>query len=451
MSLSSSTALLKLPPEIFLSIFQSLLPPDLCAVCLACRTLRSLAEPSLYSRIHWTWMDTRSPPIILLLRSILSRPQLAAHIRALVLDGDNFGRTRDGGQPPTVPVTTAELDKPIAFIKKFNVPYEDLWIQKLQWGEMDAFIALLLSQLSNLRYLHLDCNFAKVSRIVGMVLRSALCEPVDRGLSTFQRLRDISFSIRSGLFRKDEVYTMADVLPFFYLSTVRSISASIGNPVAFAWPAQHAPTCSALTSLDLTSIRESHLRHILSCTTGLKKLRWEWFYRGDLRDRFLSPIIDLDRIVEAISPVRRTLTELTITAWCAMVRAEGPLLTIKGSMAAIVNFESLKRVEVPQPFLMGFSPSTGYPLDHVIPRNIESLIITDDLTANKGNELHDLTVLLRIRSWLESWRATTPHLGSLSLSLKITKDEWDSMMRSELRQLAIEAGVSVKITKLLRE
>ena len=182
---------------------------------------------------------------------------------------------------------------------------------------MDAFIAVLLSQLSSLTSLRLSPNFAKESQIVGMVLRSALCESVNRGLPTFQRLRDVSFNLRFHVHQiKKTVRNTADVLPFFYLPTVQRISASIDNPVAFAWPAKHAPTPSRLTSLDLTFIREGRLSQILSTTTRLKTLRWEGYYLDKIADPFVKPIIDLYLIIKTMSHVRDTLTDLAISAVC---------------------------------------------------------------------------------------------------------------------------------------
>jgi hypothetical protein len=56
---------------------------------------------------------------------------------------------------PRIPVSCAELDSHVAFIRGTGVPYEDLWIQELRqctvelWvqemreGTMDAFVAQL--------------------------------------------------------------------------------------------------------------------------------------------------------------------------------------------------------------------------------------------------------------------------------------------------------------------
>ena len=183
---------------------------------------------------------------------------------------------------------------------------------------------------------------------------------------------------------------------------------------------------STLTSLNLEYIREGHLSQILSATTGLKTLHWDWYYREDLANQFVTPIIDLDNIVESMSHVRDTLTDLVIKAGCDTTQGPEPgPLTIKGSMRAIVNFNMLKRFEVPVPFLLGFSQAAAGPLEHVIPRNVEFLTITDDL------RLHDLR--------------------GIALLLRHTDDEWGPVMRRELKELCAGIGIGCEITKLLRD
>ena len=173
-SSSPTITLLDCPVDILQAVFQSCSPRDLYAVCLVCKASSELAEPLLYSQIHWTWLSSQTPQITLLLRSILLKPQLAVHIQSLVLDGDTFHSTENAGRPPKISVGGTELDESIAFVKKVNVPYGGLWIQEPRTGKMDAFVAVLLSQLSSLKCLRMSPNFAKNSQIVGIMLRSAL-------------------------------------------------------------------------------------------------------------------------------------------------------------------------------------------------------------------------------------------------------------------------------------
>lgn len=80
---------------------------------------------------------------------------------------------------PTIPVSGTELDESITFIRGTRVPYSDRWLQKLRNGTTGAVVALLLAQLPNLRCLRLENDFVRRSALLGMVLRSSICEPVD--------------------------------------------------------------------------------------------------------------------------------------------------------------------------------------------------------------------------------------------------------------------------------
>lgn len=454
-----ASPLLNTPIEILRLIFASLSSADLHAICLTHKGFPIHAEPFLYSNIQWTWAESQTPPITQLLRSILSRPQRASFVQTVKLNGDTFQRNqhRFRHASPKIPVTESDLDGLIECIKRINVPYDDVWIQELRSGTMDAFVALLLSQLPNLRCLHLSENFTRESRFVGMILRSALCdEPRDSHLPSFKHLHDVStiyFDLGIDIRRYTNARNTTEVLPFFYLPSIKRIEASIDNPTTFVWPAAHPPNSSLLASLELTMIREGHLGQVLSNARGLKELRWDWRYRPDLEDHFVTDIIDLDQIAEDLFHVRETLADLTITATSDLSRAEPqyPHLGINGRLSPFTNLDMLKRLEVPLPFLRGFSifDSAVTCIEQTLPRNIEFVTITDDLRCQDEWEWQDDDLFDDIRGWLQDWRESTPHLRGIHLYFYVIDyGEWDPLMRQKLRDLGAEAGVLVEITKL---
>lgn len=107
-----STPLLDCPNEIFDGVLPLLGPREFYSLCLVCTKLRTRAEPSLYSRIEWIWVKDRTPPITLILRSIISLPQLANHIQYLALgpERDTFRRGMYAGRAPKINVTVQDLD-----------------------------------------------------------------------------------------------------------------------------------------------------------------------------------------------------------------------------------------------------------------------------------------------------------------------------------------------------
>jgi hypothetical protein len=285
---------------------------------------------------------------------------------------------------------------------------------------------------------------------------------VNYGLPDFRHLRDVSFVKPDGedYARDKKVKTTQDILPLFYLPNVQRMSASIENPAEFTWPAAHLPVPSKLMSLELTIVREAYLGELLALTQNLETLRWHWYYDLGVSDKFTTPIGNLDWIVAVISRVRGTLTDLTLSAKCGYGGGDQFLPGIKtvGSLQGMVDFDKLKRLQVPWPFLVGFAQDMTKRLQDVIPRNIEFLTITDDLRLQNEDgmvkalprwEWTDDAMLGLLQSWLKDWKACTPHLRGITLLLSWNDDnEWSPRLRDQLRELGAHAGVPLELIEL---
>lgn len=83
---------------------------------------------------------------------------------------------------------------------------------------------------------------------------------------------------------------------------------SVDNPAtaAFKWPAANPPNPSKLQFLDVSMIREGPLGELLSVTSRLQQLKWFWSYHPDLKDRWVTDIIDLEKITADLSIVEET-------------------------------------------------------------------------------------------------------------------------------------------------
>ncbi|KAH0598239.1 hypothetical protein MHUMG1_03534 [Metarhizium humberi] len=244
-----------------------------------------MAEPLVYSTIEITWALRSTPPAMLLLPTILDRPDLASHVRTLRLQGDGFENHPEVREPPAFPASPLLLDKATKFIQSTGVPFAKSWIGELQLGTVDAIVAALLASMPNLRTLYLGPNFTIKSQLWGGVLRRALCQPKEYQLPTFTQLRHVTSEYRAKECHHRDIANTADVLPFFYLPNVEHLSVSIDNPAQFAWPSD-PPAPSSIVSLDLYRLRESRLAPVLSVLRGLQKLHWKdysaysaWFWR----------------------------------------------------------------------------------------------------------------------------------------------------------------------------
>ncbi|RJE20067.1 hypothetical protein PHISCL_07586 [Aspergillus sclerotialis] len=179
------------------------------------------------------YSDLEPPrPITQLLRTLLSKPQLAAYIRSLHLDGRAWAAHEARFKLPKIYIPEGQLNESITFIHRTGVPYRDLWCRELCDGSVDALVALLLAHLTSLKHLHLGYAFTRQSTLTGIMLQSAICEPGTYKLGNFQSLQELSFLHRED--RDEACYMMAKntaaILPFFYLPNLRHVSASIQNP-----------------------------------------------------------------------------------------------------------------------------------------------------------------------------------------------------------------------------
>ncbi|CAG8092130.1 unnamed protein product [Penicillium salamii] len=444
------------PAEIWHVIFSFLSSSDLQAASLVNRDLRIMAEPFLYACIKWTWTASQTPPITQFLQFIVQRPEVASFVHELIISGDHFDcEWHDYKyQSQKLQVSEDVTNQLVRYVESIDVPYTKDWIQELHAGSMDAFTALLLSQLPNLNYLHLSENFVRESRWIGMILRSSLCESQNNHISSFAHLREVlvqcpcqGFNIREHTDTKNT----ESLLPLFYFSSIERLSLSIDNPTTFTWTGRCPPNQSRLTSLDLSMMREGHLGQLLSVTQGLRKLKWFWAYHPEIKDKFVTDIIDLDLIIMDLSHIQETLTDLTIGARASEWPGDlwPSTLYLNGSFN-LSGFHALERIKIPIPFMLGFSPTSSMiNLEKYLPKSLEWLTITDDLCFQEEWEWeYDKTHLVgAVRSWLQDWRRFTPRLRGFCLSGEVQRlEDWQPEMIDGLKELALEFGVHIQVT-----
>ncbi|KAH0490413.1 hypothetical protein TgHK011_001881 [Trichoderma gracile] len=236
----------------------------------------------------------------------------------------------------------------------------------------------------------------------------------------------------------------------FYLPSIRSIAAEIDNPAIFAWPT-YTPNPYHITTLDLQILREGHLGRILATTKNLKVLKWTWEYRQLMRDEINSDVIKLDQITADLTFVQETLESLYLSA---MFDNEywRDTLSVTGSLKGLRNFERLQRLEIPQLFLMGFSPVDNLGcFKDLMPKNIRHLAINDDSTWLEGIEWQDRDLFDKLERWWEGNMHQTPWFSSFKLSLRWTDDQWCAGLRQELSDLGARLGIQLEIFKKLKD
>lgn len=451
--------------DILLLVLELQSPAEWRTLCLVNRQFRAIAERLLYSKIQWSWRNHENPPpIVPFLWTIISRPELAAHIRKIQLEGRYLSNYGSSSSIASIPVSGAALDKGIEFIQRTGVPYSDFWIQQLRKSVLDALMALLLAQLPNLRQLDLGPVFLQRSTLIGMVLSSAVCEPGVYQLPDFPHLMDVSVLSRFGWDRareKEKIQNTPDFLPLFYLPNLERMSVSIRSSTTFKWPIACLPDPSRLKSLELSSIREAHLIDILSVTKSLEKLSWMWYYDFGLSygvdGLFNQPIVNLDQIGSALSQIPPSLKELNISAEVGMGGNDSwyPGVSIKGSLHQLADLDHVKRLKIPLAFLVGFAQDTSKTLQDKMPKNLEFLTLTYDLGIQEDPEMpefdwEDWAVLGLLQSWLGVWESCTPRLRGITLVVELLLEwigAWDSDMMCQLSELSIQTGIQLDVIR----
>lgn len=210
--------------------------------------------------------DIQMPPLVPFLRSILDRPELATLVREITVTGDSLScTTAFESSLPCLPVDGLDLAICQKRLCQMDLPIDgrDRWNAALRDGEVDALLTLVLSQVPNLRYLHLEENCIRTNPYLGMLLCRALRGP--EPLKLFRTLSKAHAQLSSDLRNRSNFGLSVSHLAFFYLPSLEQLAVSVDNASSgFQWPAAHPPNPSNLRDLDLGMLREGNLGKLLS-------------------------------------------------------------------------------------------------------------------------------------------------------------------------------------------
>lgn len=263
---------------------------DLSALARTSRKNRILVEPALYREIRWKSEDLKKsihPPIDLLLRTIISRPELASLVQCLALcywkPSWAYMDVRDRGCESYKPdFTSQEMEQTVLLIKSLHMPAERRWLTGLRCGKVDLFFALLISQLTALRRLYLPSNYHQIdSFFFGVFLERAIL----RGLFHTLELVDYSNGHEDDLDQSEKRPVnmgLDHVLPLFSLTSLKYLRTPLPNHT-ISWPGGHVPI-SGLKTLVLHHCHASPARlgQLLLATAALKTLIYDAWIDVDL-------------------------------------------------------------------------------------------------------------------------------------------------------------------------
>ncbi|KAF2227848.1 hypothetical protein BDZ85DRAFT_8490 [Elsinoe ampelina] len=443
------------------SILQYLDTPDLQALSLVSKGTTFDVRHRLYAHIAWTWTETTTPPIAAFVRTILRRPDLAAHVQSVTLGGDMTPGYPARHRVLRVPTDDLDLVEAHNAIDDLAVPFAQVWKARVAQGTMDAFLALMVSQLNHLKRLIMKTAFTRSTSILGDFIMFTTAHHADSSSPRFGHLKELSCMlywdfIGTGSFCQGE--NTDNLLPFFYLPHLETLTVDLDNPDTIRWPGSR-PRLTNLTSLSLSEVRERHLPEILICLPSLQKLHYDWSYHPDLRSRHYTNRLDLSALAASFNHVSKTLTDICLTAACHLGGDDYtlPELDISGSFAGLRDLTRLKKLEIPIAFLLGFQPSTSNRIADILPENLEQLTIRDDLYEPIVNEFRhevwlskwdDDAMFEAIVLWIEDVGRTQPLLGRLHLKIdEMQEGEWLPAMQERLVQLGRQNGVAISVRR----
>lgn len=471
------SAFLSCPTELLDSILENVSTRDLVAVSLTSKRLYTLATPLLYSQIDFYINRDCLSPLLRLSRSIFHKPELGTYVKSVRLrDGEqkiqdlHRGSWRHQDHTPIAspehPTAEDGMNEFVSFVSSSGLSYADLWIEKLREGDLNAFVALLLSKLPNLTnfrvgyavvlpYLEatkserVKPKTAGENQFLGKIFQSAVFDRSDHGLPRFEHLEHISFPgpMDTDPGRNPDFCNPQDLMALLSLPSIQSVKGWSLNPstLPFSWPSA-PPELTRLTSLSLSYVHVDFLAQILERTHALKRLNWEWKYIPDI-DPLNSDTIDLDRFVEALKHVQDTLDDLTISATnnVAWDDYDFPAIHVRGSLNGLATFMNIKKFRAPLALLLpdwDVDENPARRMENSMPPNVETVTVTDG-TTTEAYAYNELDEMEKLRSWInETASARTPHLKEICLYL-VRGSNWVEYEQYHLFEQVFE-GSSLK-------
>lgn len=357
---------------------------NLSALSLTSTYHRSCTEPTLYKEICWNprdldimWPQYHWAPVHLLLRTLMSRPELAFYTRGFTI---NCRRPRNGashsiiwrcGEPE---YSMDHMKRATALIKSLNLLKVEKWLIDLRRGEVDLFLGLLFSMFTNLRRFHLSIDYQHACKVYfsqmleRSVVKNSHCalETVEYGGcgTICEVLNDPLDELRS-----QSAIDMRQVDLLFSIPTLKHISMSLPDQLL-----KPSFLLADLSSLDIhhSTVSPSGLGRILLATPCLKSLKYDaWIdvngYSPDARRR--RELLDCDELGRELAHVKSTIEELYISVqiFCTpeSIKAReirfptiehGKFRGASGKVGTLRDFTKLKSLTMPTALIADWTP-----------------------------------------------------------------------------------------------
>lgn len=421
----------------------------------------SLCSPC--NAISWTWNTSphdSNPSIHLLLRKLLKSPHFCASIEHLTFSGD----------PGTIErIDERDIKAVENLLHQAQFPLAPLWIDALNLGNINVFVALILSQLSNLQTLHLDEDFFANSQFLGLLFQLALSPNRSsvRPVSSFSCLHNVSLFTPKPVAGMKRSSTIASIdtdqmMSLLYLPFIQSIEAVIIPRKRVSLPKTNPPCASKLQSLKLPlcELDLDGLTMFLSLTPNLETIYYDRLCDLDPRepDKGPSRVYSLTKLERALVIVRGTLKHLSLpisyyASTAMMPDYPDETCRVTSSPFSFQQFQKLEYLEIPFVVLFGYHQTSmaSYRPQSLLPSSLRYLFLGDDLANCVDYEWEAPACLARLRELIPNCMGPDKILSALKcLTLRVRKgfhEDWDESHQDELRFICTSAGLSCSISK----
>lgn len=477
-----------LPQDCWMTVLQYVSFEDRLSMSKTCKDLYVSAIPFLYRKISWDWVIPPLRRVLRLLRTIVSRPDLAALVREVRIQSSvcpwskhrspvgNVDWGSNWAGPWEVPRHNVDwaqeqplfedvVQKGTDIIHQAQFPEADEWSQALYNGNAYAYVAVLIFQLPDIRTLKLDYSFVWMGGYPGRMVKHCLLARNNGAVSnTFDALQSVDYG---GNVPPPEHFELVDPTPdgfplsynqdqfigWFHLPSIQHLSIWLRDTIDLRTnPNLHLDARTMhLDSLVLarSTISEEDVLFLLRCIPKLRKLHlglaYPWFgglifKRGEL-------------LIQALELFHDSMEVLSLGLDyypCGFGELHGdrrheelwdPFYRI------LKMFTNLQKAEVPAEVLLGFDPWESVEktnLSDVLPSTLHELVIRDDMVA--VGDWEEPFIYDHVLAFLPRWRTSTPLLQQITL--RLWDGHYEQMFADDEKEVYLacdQAGIPFKV------
>ncbi|KAG5749620.1 hypothetical protein H9Q70_007712 [Fusarium xylarioides] len=454
--------LLACPLEIQLHVLEFVPREGLAALSRANKHLASIAQPVLHREVDVNCsrvsFQCHAASLVLVLRTLLSRPDLAQAVQHLRFDGYDFVERRLN-ELPTTPIfhlTDEDKLKAVKFIKALDL-YQGLdWAQGFLKGRVDCLVSLLVALTPKVRSIYLGEFFSvEICYLRKLLSPESFGNPGGSNVHKFEDLRHVTVNNHCATYHHTRFSFNNVYQSFFHLRRLESLSIS-GSFPEDSRPFTISTKLEHLRSLELKRISEVELGRILSSAPNLKDLKYTyaWYPMANMRPT-PAGTLDLATLRASLEGHRLELEKLELLVLDDAAVLEEPEgdsvrpIRLEGSRLELHDFSNLRILTAPWVLIAG--PSKGEhpsPLRYLIPKSVVQLTLTDDLFQQPYWDWNNEEIWETLSNYLHDVKETNAALDAMFLVGPRLSNMFDDQVLQIVRGFARFSGVSLWTVEL---